>query len=127
MSTSQHFSEPMTARMYVTRVSPELAACARKAEVDCLGVYGAPAPLTSTDAEFGFRVYEHRAAPIVLRLFGYTYEALSIQDGQSWVVDRAVLSAPGANRLAVRLPDAKHRWLVGLFRTRGHAPGHVHT
>jgi hypothetical protein len=108
--------QPVTVRMFVARISAESKACFRRAAVDCLAVPGAPQPLAVTDADFGFRLFDHTGAPVVLKLFGYDYEALSTKDGKPWIVDRAVLAARGADRLAVRLPDAKHRWLVGVFQ-----------
>ena len=104
-----------TVRMIVTRPTPQFLACYRTGVEDCSARYGPPQPLATTDAEFGFRMYDHAGAP-VLRLFGNGYQAMSTIDGQAWIVDRAVLAAPGAGRLAFRLPDAKHRWLVGLFQ-----------
>lgn len=55
--TSQHAAEPLTVRMYLTRVSSELLACNRKGAEDCTRY---AQPLQTTDADFGFRIYEHR-------------------------------------------------------------------
>ena len=107
--------QPTTVRMYVARLSPEVRSCYVKSVEDCQGLYGSPQPLATTDAEFGFRVYDHTGARVVLRLFGYTYQALSTRDGEPWIVDRAVVAGRGADRLAVRLPDTRHRWIVGVF------------
>jgi hypothetical protein len=118
--TSHHFAEPLTVRMYLTRVSPEFEACERKGTEDCEALYGVPVPLATTDAEFGFRIYEHQARRTVLTLWdSYTFEALSTIDLKPWIVDTAVIAAPGASRLAVALPDFDGQRLVGVYSIRG--------
>jgi hypothetical protein len=114
--TSHHFAEPVSVRMYVTRLSSEMEACLRKGVEDCEALYGVPQPLETTDAEFGFRIYEHRATRTVLTLWDqYAFEALSTIDHKPWIIDHAVVAAPGASHLAFALPKSDRRRLVGVY------------
>lgn len=103
-------------RMFVT---PELPAAAqrcldRTADVGaCLSAHGL-APLDETDARFGFGVYEHKAAPIVLRGPDIESQALTMADGVEYLVDQAVVSAPGSSRLVVELPASERSRIVAV-------------
>lgn len=118
--TSHHFAEPLTVRMYLTRVSPEMEACLRKGVENCEALFGVPQPLATTDADFGFRIYEHQATRTVLTLWdSYTFEALSTIDLKPWIIDHAVVAAPGASHLAAALPNSEAQRLVGVYAVHG--------
>jgi hypothetical protein len=111
-----------TFRMFVARLSPEERACYRKGVEDCSKRYGTPQPLAATDAEFGFRVFDLRPAPSVLELFQdagngepFQFEALSSINGVAWLVDRAVVAAPDAHRLAIELPASDPEHIVDVY------------
>jgi hypothetical protein len=111
--------EPLTVRIYLTRVTPELENCLDGGDMtECFARYGRP--LATTDAEFGFRVYEHPRSRFVLTLWDwYTFEAVSTIDLKPWIVDHAVIAAPGSDRLAVALPDSDRERLVGVYSLHG--------
>ena len=101
-------------RMYVTATPP-------KGERDCLSRAYRPKcdtllPLSSTDAEFGFTVYEHRPSRHVLEVLGWPFEALAVVEGEEYLVDRAVVAAPRATRLVVRLGASDRPRVVSLYR-----------
>jgi hypothetical protein len=87
-------------------------------------------PAASTDATFGFAIHEHRANRWVLHLgkdLGFEvlhledplrFEALAIQDGHEYVIEKAVVPAPGAHRLVVRLDASDRERMVGVFSER---------
>ncbi len=108
-------------RMFVTgELSPVAQKCLRRT-VDtgaCLSAH-ALAPLKDTDATFGFGVYEHRAAPVVLRGLGggIQSQALTMADGVEYLVDRAVLAAAGASRLVVQLPPSDRPIILAVVRS----------
>lgn len=122
--TGKHFAETTSARVYVSRPSQAWAegyeACYRKGEQDCVALFGVPQPLSDPPAEFGFRIYEHPAMPHVLTLLNrFVFEALSTVGGTPWLVDQAVVSGPGADRLAFELPRTKQELLVDVYAGDG--------
>jgi hypothetical protein len=111
--------EPLTVRVHLTRDISELKACMEKASIhNCFADYGQP--LETTEAEFGFRIYEHQRTRNVLTLWDwYTFEALSTIDLKPWIIDHAVIAAPGSGRLAIALPDSDRQRLVGVYSLNG--------
>jgi hypothetical protein len=125
--TYAHVAEPRTVRMIaIAPPSAKLRAClAADTGMDYCPL---PEPIAATDAEFGFRIYEHRAARWVLQLLKdphgdhgarYVFEALSSIDGVAWLVDRGVVAAPDAARLAFELPASNSEYLVDVYRVDG--------
>lgn len=99
---------------------------------DCLAGNGSggycplPEPIASTDAEFGFRIYQDKPVPSVMQLFEdagnggpYSFGALSSTNGIAWLVDRAVVAAPEADRLAFELPASDTEYVVDVYETYG--------
>lgn len=76
-------------------------------------------PLARSDATFGFGVYEHTRGPLVLRGMGGSlgHEALAIGGGVEYLIDRAVVAAPGAERLVVDLPASDRQRVVTVVET----------
>jgi hypothetical protein len=115
--------------MYVGRASGKAQACyegrSRDPLADCARRYGPPQPVAG--AEFGFRIFDLGPAPTVLTLFGeantkepaYELPALSSIGGHAWLVDRAVVAAPGADRLAVELPASNVARVVDVYTDAG--------
>ena len=100
--------------MYLTAPPPE-------GERDCflrgyLPDCGALLPLASSDAEFGFVVREHAPARRVLEVVGSPFEALATVDGAEYLVQRAVVAAPRAPRLVVRLAASDRPRVLGVYR-----------
>lgn len=118
--------EQKTVRMFALAPPPaDQRDCLLNTPSECV----MPQPIAVTDAEFGFRIYEHAPAPLVLELFDdagngapYQFEALSIVGGTAWLVDRAVVAAPRADRLVVDLPAAPTERLVDVYD--GHGPAY---
>lgn len=122
-STFQFLPEPLPVRMYVFKPT--------KAQKQCLKRYSTGdckiRPAASTDATFGFAIHEHRATRPVLHLgkdLGFEvghledpldFAALVIQGGQEYLLEEAVVPAPGANRLVVRLDASDRERLIGVF------------
>ena len=105
-------------RMFVSdALSPAAQRCLRgTTDVQaCLDTHGL-APSADTDVTFGFGVYEHREAPIVLTVPGARFQALAMAEGVEYLIDRAVVSAKGASRLVVRLPASDRSRVVAVFR-----------
>ena len=74
-----------------------------------------------TDAEFGLRIYQYEERS-VLQLFEdaetaefYRFEAVSSIKGVAWLVDRAIVAAPDADRLSFELPASKTEYLVDVY------------
>lgn len=115
-----------TFRMFVARLSPQEEKCYLKSD-GCSERYGPPHPLATTHAEFGFRLFDLPQAPVVLELFKepnveeapYWFKALSSINGIAWLVDRAVVAAPDAHRLAFELPASKGGYLVDVYTAHG--------
>ena len=118
---TRNYREPAKAypmRMFVTGALSQAAqqCLSRTLDTDaCLSVH-ALTPLDDTDATFGFGVYEHKAAPVVLSGLGGSLEsqALTMADGVEYLVDRAVLAAEGASRLVVSLPASDRPVIVAV-------------
>jgi hypothetical protein len=125
-STFQFLPEPLPVRMYVFKPT--------KAQKQCLKRYSTGdckiRPAASTDATFGFAIHEHRATRPVLHLgrdLGFEvlhledpldFSALIIQGGHDYLIEKAVVPAPGANRLVVRLDASDRERLVGVFSAK---------
>jgi hypothetical protein len=114
--------EQKTVRMYALAVpSASQQECLLHTPSECVS----PAPIDATDAEFGFRIYEHAPAPLVLQLLDagngepYGFEALGVVDGTAWLVDQAVIAAPHSDRLVVDLPASDEERLVDVYDSRG--------
>ena len=110
-----HAPEEVPVRMYVTATPP-------KRERDCQYRAYSPEcdalrPLATTDATFGFAVYEHRPARHVLEVLGWPFEALAIVEGEEFLVDHAVVAAPRSARLVIRLDASDRPRVVSLYRT----------
>jgi hypothetical protein len=103
-------------RMFVTdAVPPAAQQCLGGPGTDgCAATHGV-VPLEESDATFGFGVYEHREAPIVMTVPGARFQALAIAEGIEYLVDRAVLAAKGADRLVVRLPQSDRSRIVAVY------------
>jgi hypothetical protein len=104
-------------RMFVTdEVSTAAQQCLnRTMDTDaCLSTHGLT-PLGDTDATFGFGVYEHKAAPVVLSGPNIESQALTMADGVEYLVDRAVVSAPGSPRLVVAMPASDRSRIVAVY------------
>jgi hypothetical protein len=120
-STFQFLPEPLPVRMFVFKPT--------KAQKQCLNSDGdcKIRPAASTDATFGFAIHEHRATRPVLHLgtdLGFEvghledpldFAALVIQGGHEYLIEEAVVPAPGVNRLVVRLDASDQERLVGVF------------
>lgn len=103
-------------RMFLTSaLTPAAQEClGRTGDTDaCLSTHGLT-PLAGTDADFGFGVYEHRAAPVVLSGPNIESQALTMAGGVEYLVDRAVLAAPGSSRLVVQLPASDRSRIVAV-------------
>lgn len=118
---TRNYREPARAypmRMFVTGRLTEAAQQCLGATLDtgaCLSAH-ALTPLEGTDATFGFGIYEHRAAPVVLSGLGGSLQsqALTMADGVEYLVDRAVVAASGASRLVVALPASNRSVIVAV-------------
>jgi hypothetical protein len=122
-------AESRNVRMWVARPSATWVDC-KEAEAhgetpdnpDCDVV---PQPIVNPDAEFGFRIYEHqpRVALTLLDDQGngepYHFGALSGINRLAWLVDRAVVAAPDADRLAFELPASDSDYLVDVYTGKG--------
>jgi hypothetical protein len=114
---------PQTVRMWIARPSAAFLRCLREGSGDCQ-LSDVP-PTVEPDAEFGFEVYEHRST-LAFQLLDdagngepYPLQALSTVDGTAWLVDRAVVAAPGAGRLAFELAASDHDRLVDVYTGLG--------
>jgi hypothetical protein len=114
--------------MWIARPSAAYLDCFHGPTPDCNAVYGLPQPIVDPPAKFGFQIYEHRAARPVLEILDgarsgepIRFEALSAIKGVAWLVDRAVVAAPDAERLAFELPASDHEYLVDVYD--GHSSG----
>jgi hypothetical protein len=126
---SQGQATPTTFHMYVGRLSGKAQACyegrSSDPHADCAERYGTPRPVAG--AEFGFRIFDLGPAPTVLTLFGetnrqepaYRLPALSSIGDDAWLVDRAMVAAPGADRLAVELPASNVARVVDVYTDAG--------
>jgi hypothetical protein len=108
-------------RMFVTEPLPAAAQRCLRWPADvyaCLADHQV-VPLTETDATFGFGVYQHTRGPLVLTGMGGSLgqEALAMGGGVGYLVDRAVVSAPDAERLVVYLPASDQQRLVTVVET----------
>jgi hypothetical protein len=113
---------PLSMRMWIARPSAAYLDCFHSPTPDCNAVYGLPQPVVDPDAQFGFQIYEHRAARPVLEILDgaqsgapYVFEALSAIKGVGWLIDRAVVAAPDADRLAFELPASDREYLVDVY------------
>lgn len=125
MAPAQDGEESLTLRMWIARPSAAYLACSHGSTPDCNAVHGLPQPIVNPDAEFGFRIYEHRAR-VVLELLKdqgngepYLFEALSSINGVAWLIDRAVVAAPDAERLALELPASDSDYLLDVYTGNG--------
>lgn len=112
--------EPRTVRMWIARRPAAFLECQASGAGDCPSLADVP-PVISPDAEFGFRIYQHQA-PAVLRLLEdagngepFDLAALSSVDGTAWLLDRAVVAGPDAERLAFALPASDRDHLVDVY------------
>jgi hypothetical protein len=111
---------PQTVRMWIVRPPAAFLRCQQGGSGACPSPFDLP-PVAGPDAEFGFRAYAHRAtlAFPLLEDAGngapYPLQALSTVDGTAWLVDRAVVAAPGADRLALELPASSDDRLVDVY------------
>ncbi len=117
-SSYHQLDEPYPLRMFVTGSLPPAAQqCLRTTtDVDaCLAAHSVE-PLDSADVTFGFGVYEHQAAPVVLSGLGGNIEsqALVTADGVEYLADRAVVAAARAARLVVPLPASDRRTILAV-------------
>jgi len=104
-------------RMFVTdALTPQAQRClTRSMDTDsCLTAHGL-VPLDVTDTTFGFGVYERRTAPVVMTVLGWRFQALAMADGVEYLVDRAVVSASGAPRLVVQMPESDRSTIVAVY------------
>jgi hypothetical protein len=118
---------PFSMRMWIARPSVAYVDCFHGPTPDCNAVYGLPQPIADPDAEFGFRIYEHRSARPVLEILDgarsgapNVFEALSAINGVAWLVDRAVVAAPDADRLAFELPASDREYLIDVYEGSSH-------
>lgn len=112
-TTLFRFAEPVPVRLFVFAPT--------EAQRQCLHRRGSVAdcqirPAASTDATFGFVIYEHPANRSVLHVWKYLdFDALTILDGQEYLTERAVVAAPGSDRLVIGLDGSDRELLVSLF------------
>jgi hypothetical protein len=111
---------PQTIRMWIARPSADWLRCQHEGGPDCT-LAEVPA-IASTGAEFGFEVYAHRGT-VAFELLEdagngapHPIQALSSANGTPWLVDRAVVAAPDADRLVLELPMASRDRLVDVYR-----------
>jgi hypothetical protein len=116
---------PRTVRMWIARPSAAFLDCMQGNSGDCGSLSDVP-PVEDPDAAFGFGLYSHEST-LAFELLenmgngeGYPLEALSSIDGIGWLVDRAVVAAPGADRLAFEVPASDRDHLVDVYT--GQAP-----
>jgi hypothetical protein len=121
LAQTQHGTESITVRMWITRPSAAYLRCRHRDTEDC----GSPKPIVSPEAQFGFGIYSHES-PRALRLFAgvadpstYSYGAVSSIDNVAWLLDRVVAAAPDADRLAFELPASDNEHLVDVYDARG--------
>jgi len=125
-STFKFPAEPLPVRMFVFNPTKAQKQCLSRSSVgDCQ-----IRPAGSTEATFGFAIHEHRATRSVLRLgkdLGFevlhledplNFGAMVIQGGNEYLIENAVVPAPGAHRLVVRLDASDRDRLIGVFSTR---------
>ncbi len=111
-----------TVRMWLARPSREFLDCVEvDGPVDCPRAEDVP-PVSDPDADFGFRLYGSPDVSPVLRLplaeengEPFRFRALISVGGVPWVLDRAVVAAPGASRLAVRVRASDRPRLVDVY------------
>ncbi len=121
--------EPLPVRMFVfTPTGAQTRCLLRTGSLEDCQI----PPATSTDATFGFVIYEHRATRSVLHLgkdLGFEvphlddpldFAALVIQKGQEYLLEKAVVPAPGEQRIVVRLDASDRARLIGVFSTKNH-------
>ncbi|HSV41247.1 MAG TPA: hypothetical protein VLI04_20970 [Nocardioidaceae bacterium] len=119
ISQDRFSADPMAypIRMFVTDAIPAAARPCISGGEDaegCVVTHGL-VPLENTEATFGFGVYEHKQAPRVLDVLdGASFEALAIADGVEYLVDRAVVAAPGADQLVVTLPASDQLRIIAV-------------
>jgi hypothetical protein len=125
-SPNQHTAEPVTVRMWIAHLSAAYVDCFHGNTPDCNAVYGVPQPIVNPDAEFGFRIYEHLTLRPVLQVLDdadnnarYSFEALSSLGGTAWLLDRAVVAGPDADRLALGLSASDDEYLVDVYTVDG--------
>ena len=118
---------PLSMRMWIARPSAAYLDCFHSPTPDCNAVYGLPQPVVNPDADFGFQIYEHRAARPVLEILDgarsgepYVFEALSAIKGVAWLIDRAVVAAPDAARLAFEVPASDREHLIDVYDGPSH-------
>ncbi len=111
-----------TFRMFITRLSPDEEACYVKSVEDCAQLYGAAQPDPGADAEFGFRMFDLQSVPPAMYLFKdrgngepYSFAAVSSINGDAWLLDRAVVAASDAHRLALELPASDQEHLIDVY------------
>jgi hypothetical protein len=114
---------PQTVRMWIARPSAAWLRCQHDGSGGC-SLSDVP-PALNPDAEFGFRVYAHEstlAFPLLEDAGNgepYPLQALSTLGGTAWLVDRAVVAAPDADRLAFDLPASDRDHLVDVYTGPG--------
>lgn len=114
---------PQTIRMWIARPSQEWLRCQREGHADCT-LAEVPA-LANPDVEFGFEVYAHEST-LAFQLLEdagngapHPIQALATVDGAGWLVDRAVVAAPGAGRLVAKLSASARDYLVDVYQGVG--------
>ena len=124
--SDQSQSEPdgdglRTVRMWVARPSAAWLKCQHGNSGDCSDLQDVQ-PITNPDADFGMQFYKDPVRP-VLQFFdydaynggGYSLGALSRINGVSWLLDRVVLAAPDARRLAFEVPASDTDHLIDVY------------
>jgi hypothetical protein len=122
-------TESRNVRMWVARPSAAWVDC-KEAEAhgkisDNPACDVVPQPIVDPPADFGFRIYEDQPR-VVLHLLDdqgngepYHFAALSGINGVAWIIDRAVVAAPDAERLAFDLSASDSGYLVDVYTGRG--------
>ena len=115
--------EQRTVRMWIARSPARFLECP-DGSGDCPLLADVP-PVIGPDAEFGFRIYQHQSSA-VLRVFedardGQPFDlvALSVVGGTAWLLDRAVVAGPDAERLAFELAASDRDRLVDVYTGDG--------
>ena len=121
--TEDPVGSPQTIRMWIARPSTDLMGCLQAGTGECT-LSDVP-PITDPDVDFGFRVYEHQST-LAFRLLDdagngepYPLQALSTAGGAAWLVDRAVVAAPDADRLVIDLPASDGDRLIDIYQGLG--------
>lgn len=114
-----------TVRIWIGRPSPTYIKCQHSDSSVCSDLHDVP-PVANPDAEFGMQFYKDPVRPVLQLLGkdaanneGYALGALSSIKGVAWLLDRAVVAADDADRLAFQLATSDTDYLVDVYTEDG--------